>query len=101
MFIPFFNIGDSVLVGSLGVAAQLSLGGGVDWSYDIYSQMHRPDIKNSANPFGWHWIFGMNLKKSAFEVMCTCPLRGLDCEECETFGTVKSCTSQFRLIRWF
>lgn len=86
--------------GSL-IPTYMYLGGGVNWSFDIYSQMHRPDIKNSADPFGWHWILGMNLKKSAFEVMCTYPLKGLDCEECETFGTVKSCTSQFRLIRWF
>jgi len=82
------------------LSAYLYCGGGVNWSKDIYTQMTAQGIKNSADPFGWHWIFGMNLKKAAFEVLCTCPIGKLDYVECEPFGA-SSCTSQFRLIRWF
>ena len=77
------------------------LGGGVNYSRDIYTGLHASAIKNSADPFGWHWIWGMNLKKAAFEVIVTRPLGGLGYSECEGFGNMSSRTSQFRLVRWF
>lgn len=83
------------------IPSYMYLGGGANYSYDLYSKLNRPAIKNSADPFGWHWIWGMNMKKAAFEVICTYPLNGLNYEECETFGDIKGHTCQFRLIRWF